>query len=291
MAKKKRSSKTQNVQSSNQWNSNISSVSTENTNSKESNMILTTFNQAAIIVLVFTALAYAYAALFKYGYHSYYDLTDYSLLKIDTSDLTRYFLEIFPWLATTLTIYIFARYVFLIPELLLKRKGVKSKIILSLMILFFISPLIGWVFIIDIYSNWYISIWCIIYVFTLAYYFLPPIVQKYIQVVLSPFKPFKTIAIIVFILVLGFISFRLGAESAERQRKYLIFNQNNQDQIVISSSGNYLITAPFNKNKGTIEPTFYVMPIKNQIILKTKKLSKALKVAPVYENINTSKTP
>ncbi|MDY0853904.1 hypothetical protein SPE26_24565 [Bacillus thuringiensis] len=280
MAKKKHSSQTQNIQKRNQGNSNTSSVSTENTNSKENNIILTTFNQAAIIVLVFTALTYAYAALFKYGYHSYYDLTDYSLLKIDTSDLTRYFLEIFPWLATTLTIYILARYVFLIPELLLKRKGVKSKIILSLMILFFISPLIGWVFIIDIYSNWYISIWCIIYVFTLAYYFLPPILQKYIQVVLSPFK---TIAIIVFNLVLGFISFRLGAESAERQRRYLIFNQNNQDQIVISSSGNYLITAPFNKDKGTIEPTFYAMSIKNQIILKTKKLSKALKVSSVYK--------
>ncbi|MES1051942.1 hypothetical protein FOA24_22275 [Bacillus thuringiensis] len=101
--------------------------------------------------------------------------------------------------------------------------------------------------------------------------------------ILSPFKPFKTIAILIFILVLGFISFRLGVESAEGQRRYLIFNQNNQDQIVISSSGNNLITAPFNKDKATIEPTFYVMPIKNQIILKTKKLSKALKVTPVYE--------
>lgn len=283
MAKKKRSSQTQNVQKRNQGNSNTSSVSTENTNSKESNMLLTTFNQAAIIVLVFTALAYAYAALFKYGYHTYYDLTDYSLLKIDTSDLTHYFLTIFPWFAASLIIYIILRYVFLIPELLLKLKGVKSKIILSLMILLFISPLIGWIFKIDIYSNWYISIWCITYVFTLAYDFLPLIVQKYIQVILSPFKPFKIIVVLIFILVLGFISFRLGVESAEGQRRYLIFNQNNQDQIVISSSGNYLITAPFNKDKETIEPTFYVMPIKNQIILKTKKLSTALKVTPVYE--------
>ncbi|MCS6595214.1 hypothetical protein [Bacillus cereus] len=238
MAKKKRSSQTQNVQKRNQRISNSSSVSTENINLKENNIILTTFNQAAIIVLVFTALAYAYAALFKYGYHTYYNLTDYSLLRIDTSDLTHYFLAIFPWLATTLTIYILLRYVFLIPELLLKRKGVKSKIILSLMILLFISPLIGWIFEIDIYSNWYISIWCIIYVFTLAYNFLPPFVQKYIQVILSPFKPFKKIVILIFILVLGFISFRLGVESAEGQRRYLIFNQNNQDQIVISSSGN-----------------------------------------------------
>ncbi|MED3358738.1 hypothetical protein P4414_26875 [Bacillus thuringiensis] len=283
MAKKKRSSQTQNVQRRKQGNSNTSSVSTENTNSKECNMLLTTFNQAAIIVLVFTALAYAYAALFKYGYHTYYDLTDYSLLKIDTSDLTHYFLTIFPWLAASLIIYILLRYVFLIPELLLKLKGVKSKIILSLMILLFISPLIGWIFKIDIYSNWYISIWCITYVFTLAYDFLPLIVQKYIQVILSPFKPFKIIVVLIFILVLGFISFRLGVESAEGQRRYLIFNQNNQDQIVISSSGNYLITAPFNKDKETIEPTFYVMPIKNQIILKTKKLSKALKVSSVYE--------
>ncbi|PWN11847.1 hypothetical protein CU072_30680 [Bacillus thuringiensis] len=283
MAKKKRSSQTQNVQKRKQGNSNTSSVSTENTNSKECNMLLTTFNQAAIIVLVFTALAYAYAALFKYGYHTYYDLTDYSLLKIDTSDLTHYFLTIFPWLAASLIIYILLRYVFLIPELLLKLKGVKSKIILSLMILLFISPLIGWIFKIDIYSNWYISIWCITYVFTLAYDFLPLIVQKYIQVILSPFKPFKIIVVLIFILVLGFISFRLGVESAEGQRRYLIFNQNNQDQIVISSSGNYLITAPFNKDKETIEPTFYVMPIKNQIILKTKKLSKALKVSSVYE--------
>lgn len=283
MAKKKRSSQTQNVQNRNQGNSNNSSVSTENTNSKESNMLLTTFNQAAIIVLVFTALAYAYAALFKYGYHTYYDLTDYSLLKIDTSDLTHYFLTIFPWLAASLIIYILLRYVFLIPELLLKLKGVKSVIILSLIILLFINPLIGWIFKIDIYSKWYISIWCITYVFTLAYDFLPLIVQKYIQVILSPFKPFKIIVVLIFILVLGFISFRLGVESAEGQRGYLIFNQNNQDQIVISSSGNYLITAPFNKDKETIEPTFYVMPIKNQIILKTKKLSTALKVTPVYE--------
>ncbi|HDX9535744.1 TPA: hypothetical protein ROX87_005241 [Bacillus thuringiensis] len=178
MAKKKRSSQTQNVQRRKQGNSNTSSVSTENTNSKECNMLLTTFNQAAIIVLVFTALAYAYAALFKYGYHTYYDLTDYSLLKIDTSDLTHYFLTIFPWLAASLIIYILLRYVFLIPELLLKLKGVKSKIILSLMILLFISPLIGWIFKIDIYSNWYISIWCITYVFTLAYDFLPLIVQN-----------------------------------------------------------------------------------------------------------------
>ncbi|WP_431170243.1 hypothetical protein [Bacillus cereus] len=117
----------------------------------------------------------------------------------------------------------------------------------------------------------------------MAYDFLPLIVQKYIQVILSPFKPFKIIVVLIFILVLGFISFRLGVESAEGQRRYLIFNQNNQDQIVISSSGNYLITAPFNKDKETIEPTFYVMPIKNQIILKTKKLSKALKVSSVYE--------
>ncbi|QPW51553.1 hypothetical protein G9298_28125 (plasmid) [Bacillus thuringiensis] len=283
MAKKKRSSQTQNVQNRNQENSNNSSVSTKNTNSKESNMLLTTFNQAAIIVLVFTALAYAYAALFKYGYHTYYDLTDYSLLKIDTSDLTHYFLTIFPWLATALIIYILLRYVFLIPELLLKLKGVKSKIILSLIILLFISPLIGWIFKIDIYSSWYISIWCITYVFTLAYDFLPPIVQNYIQVILSPFKPFKIIAILILILVLGFISFRLGVESAEKQREYLIFSQNNQEQIVISNSGNNLITAPFNKDKNTIESTFYVIPIKNQIILKTKKLSKALKVSSLYE--------
>ncbi|WP_144508737.1 hypothetical protein [Bacillus mycoides] len=283
MAKKKRSSQTQNVQKRKQGNSNTSSVSTENTNSKESNVLLTTFNQAAIIVLVFTALAYAYAALFKYGYHTYYDLTDYSLLKIDTSDLTHYFLTIFPWLAASLIIYILLRYVFLIPELLLKLKGVKSKIILSLIILLFINPLIGWIFKIDIYSNWYLSIWCITYVFTLSYDFLPLIVQKYIQVILSPFKPFKIIVVLIFILVLGFISFRLGVESAEKQREYLIFSQNNQEQIVISNSGNNLITAPFNKDKNTIESTFYVIPIKNQIILKTKKLSKALKVSSLYE--------
>lgn len=83
--------------------------------------------------------------------------------------------------------------------------------------------------------------------------------------------------------MLGFISFILGVESAEGQRRYLIFNQNNQEQIVISNSGNNLITAPFNKDKNIIEPTFYVIPIKNQIILKTKKLSTALKVSPVYE--------
>ncbi|PFX65097.1 hypothetical protein COL37_31820 [Bacillus toyonensis] len=117
----------------------------------------------------------------------------------------------------------------------------------------------------------------------MAYDFLPPFVQKYIQVILSPFKPFKIIAILILILVLGFISFRLGVESAEKQREYLIFSQNNQEQIVISNSDNNLITAPFNKDKNTIEPTFYVIPIKNQIILKTKKLSKALKVSSLYE--------
>ncbi|PEU23800.1 hypothetical protein [Bacillus wiedmannii] len=282
MPKKKRSSQTQNIQRSNQGNLN-NSVSIENTSSKEGNTLLSTFSQAAIIVLLFTALAYACAALFKSGYHTYYNLDDYSLLKVDTSDLTHYFLEIFPWLATTLTIYIFLRYVFLIPELLLKWNGVKSKIILSLMVLLFVNPLIGWIFNIDIYSNWYIIIWSIISVLTLVYDLLPPMGQKYIQVVLSPFKPFKPIAILIFILVLGFISFRLGAESAEKQRKYLIFSQNNQEQIVISNSGNNLITAPFNKDKNEIEPKFYVIPIKNQIILKRKKLSKALKVSPVYE--------
>lgn len=283
LAKKKRSSQTQNVQNRNQGKSNTSSVSTENTNSKESNTLLTTFNQAAIIVLLFTALAYAYAASFKHGYHTYYNLNDYSLLKVDTSDLVHYFLAIFPLLASVLTLYILFRYLFLIPELLLKWKGVTSKIIISLIFLLFISPVMEWIFKINIYSNWYITIWCILFVLTLVYAFLPPIAQKYIQVVLSPFKPFKTIAILIFIVVLGFISFRLGLDSAEGQRKYLTFNQNNQELIVISNSGDKLIAAPFNKDKTTIEPTFYVIPIKNPIILKTKKLSKALKVTRVYE--------
>ncbi|MEH7049898.1 hypothetical protein [Bacillus pseudomycoides] len=283
MAKKKRSSQTQNVQNRNQGKSNSSSVSTENTNSKESNTLLTTFNQAAIIVLLFTALTYSYTALFKFGYHSYYNLYDYSLLKVDTSDLVHYFLAVFPWLASALTFYIFLRYLFLIPELLFKWKGVTSAIILPLIALIVISPLIEWVFKINIYSNWYTTIWSIIFVLTLVYVFLPSIAQKYILVVLSPFKPFKTIAILILILFLGFISFRGGVESAKGQRKYLIFNQNNQEQIVISNSGNNLITAPFNKDKTTIEPTFYVIPIKNQIILKTKTLSKTLKVTPEYE--------
>ncbi len=44
-----------------------------------------------------------------------------------------------------------------------------------------------------------------------------------------------------------------------------------------------ILQCNFNKDKERIEPTFYVMLIKNQIILKTKKLSTALKVTPVYE--------
>lgn len=62
------SSQTQNVQNRNQGKLNFFSVSIENTNSKGSNKLLTIFNQAAIIVLLFTDLTYSYTALFKFGY-------------------------------------------------------------------------------------------------------------------------------------------------------------------------------------------------------------------------------
>lgn len=68
LAKIKRSSQTQNVQNRNQGKSNASSVSIKNTNSKGSKTLLTTFNQAAINVLLFTDLTYSYTALFKFGY-------------------------------------------------------------------------------------------------------------------------------------------------------------------------------------------------------------------------------
>ncbi|MFJ8531507.1 hypothetical protein [Bacillus sp. NPDC094106] len=282
MSNKKRTTQKQNSKSRNtqvQETSNSVSAQINNNETKNNNEFFKIISQATIIVLVLTALTYSFAALFKSGYHHYYQLDDYSLLTIDTSDLVHFFLVSFPYLLPLTVAYIAVRYTFLAPEFFLRKGGVKSITIAFIIILFFVPIFISWIFNIDKFDGRYILAWAFVTNCIVFYQFFPPKVQSILQFLLTPLKPYSVFFILSTFIFLGIGSFRLGVDTAKNQREYSIVTQDKEELIVISNRGNSLITAPFDKDTSTIESTFTVIPMKNQLTLKSIKLPKSLEVS------------
>lgn len=291
MSRQKKQSRKTNKQESSKVNEQITPQSSENTEKKESNVLISTLSQAAIIVLIATALSYSFTALFKYGYHQYYDFMDYSLLKVDTSDLIHYFIVIFPILGQFFIIYLLLRFIFLLAIIPIKKGGGNHKAVNHFILLFVLYSLYS-----TIYKQTISSFWSAIIGITFGLLVLKPLyprkIQSFIDELVTPFQPYKLSISILVVIFWGYCSIQLGYNSAENQKKYLLVDEHHLEQkkdasadehhleqIVISNSGDNLITAPYNKEENTINSTFTVIPIKNKITLKTIILPEAIKVS------------
>ncbi|PFF51796.1 hypothetical protein CN357_03640 [Bacillus cereus] len=275
--KQKQNNKSQNTQQV-QETPDSASTKINNNETKSNNEFFKIVSQATLIVLLLTALTYSFTALFKSGYHHYYQLNDYSLLTIDTSDFVHFFLVSFRYLFPLTVAYVVVRYIFLAPEFFLRKGGVKSITIAFVITLLFVPIFISWIFNIDKFDNIYILAWAFVTNFIVFYQFFSPKVQSILQFLLTPIRPYKVFFILSAFIFLGIGSYRLGVDTAKKQEEYSIVTQGEEDLIVISTKGNSLITAPFNKDTNTIKSTFTVIPMKNQVSLKTTTLTKNLKV-------------
>ncbi|WP_144537111.1 hypothetical protein [Bacillus thuringiensis] len=280
MANKNRTKQKQNNKSQDaqhvQETPDSASSKINNNETKSNNGFFKIVSQATLIVLLLTALSYSFTALFKSGYHHYYRLNDYSLLTIDTSDLVHFFLVSFQYLLPLTISYFAVRYIFLAPEFFLRKGGVKSITIAFVIILFFIPMFMSWIFNIDKFDKRYIFAWAFVTNCIVFYQFFSPTVQSILQFLLTPIRPYKVFFILSAFIFLGIGSYRLGVDTAKKQEEYSIVTQGEEELIVISTKGNSLITAPFNKDTNTIKSTFTVIPMKNQLSLKTTTLTKNL---------------
>lgn len=279
--KQKQKNKSQNTHQV-QETPDSASTKINNNETKSNNEFFKVISQATLIVLLLTALTYSFTALFKSGYHHYYQLNDYSLLTIDTSDFVHFFLVSFRYLFPLTVAYVVVRYIFLAPEFFLRKGGVKSITIAFVITLLFVPIFISWIFNIDKFDNIYILAWALVTNCIVFYQFFSPKVQSILQLLLTPIRPYKVFFILSAFIFLGIGSYRLGVDTAKKQEEYSIVTQGEEDLIVISTKGNSLITAPFNKDTNTIKSTFTVIPMKNQVSLTTMALTKPLKI--VSEN-------
>lgn len=270
------SQQTENSQS--QEKSNSASPETNNNETKNNNELFKIVSQATILVLVLTALTYSFTALFKSGYHHYYHIYDSSLFIIDTNDLAHFFLIAFQYLLPLTGVYIVVRAIFLTPEFFLRKGGVKNVTIVFVITLLFVPAFISWALNIDNLDWKYWLPWAFFTNCIAFYHFFPSNVQSKLQFLLTPMKPYSVFFILSAFILLGLGSYRLGVNTAKDQREYSIITQDKVKLIVISNYGNSLITAPFNEEKQTITSTFTVIPMKNQVSLKTITLIKPLEV-------------
>ncbi|MED0951307.1 hypothetical protein P4T70_24965 [Bacillus mobilis] len=268
----------QTVNSQSQEKPNTASSETNTNETKNNNELFNIVSQATILVLVLTALTYSFTALFKSGYHHYYHIYDSSLLIIDTNDLARFFLVAFKYLLPLTAVYIVIRGIFLAPEFFLRKGGVKSITIVFIITCLFVPAFISWSLNINNIDWRYLLAWACVTNCIVFYQFFSPKFQSILQFLLIPLKPYSVFFILSAFIFLGLGSYRLGVNTAIEQREYTIIPQDNVKLIVISNHGNNLITAPFNEEKQTIKSTFTVIPMKNQVSLKTITLIKPLEV-------------
>ncbi|WP_242248301.1 hypothetical protein [Bacillus cereus group sp. BfR-BA-01328] len=282
MANKNRTKQKQNnkVQNTQQVRETPDSASTKinNNETKSNNEFFKIVSQATLIVVLLTALTYSFTALYKSGYHHYYHIYDYTLFIIDTNDLARFFLVAFKYLLPLTAVYIVIRGIFLAPEFFLRKGGAKNITIVFLITCLILPAFISWALNIDNPDWKYWLLWAFVTNCIAFYHFFPSNVQSKLQFLLTIVKPYSVFFILSAFIFLGFGSYRLGIDTAKDKREYTIITQDNVKLIAISNHGNNLITAPFNEEKQTIKSTFTVIPMKNQVSLKTMTLIKPLEV-------------
>ena len=217
MSRQKKQSRKTNKQESSKVNEQITPQSSENTEKKESNVLISTLSQAAIIVLIATALSYFLAGLFKFGYHQYYELHDYSLLKVDTSDLIHYSIVIFPFFGATFTFYILLRLIFLFVIFLIKKGGGNHEVVNFFIIFIVFSLIYGYIYKLEA-SPLVIAIIVIIFALFIIKPFFPQKIQSLFDEVLTPFQPYKISISILGVIFWGYSSIQRGYNSAEAKK-------------------------------------------------------------------------
>ncbi|MEC5238564.1 hypothetical protein [Bacillus mycoides] len=247
---------------------------------KEKNQSSIFLTQAAIVVLLLTALTYSFTALFKYGYHSYYKLNSLSLIKIEMNDLLNYFLMVFPFILPSLMAYILIFVTIVKPfQHAMNWKKLDKQVHYTLIILLIIYVPLSLVFNVKILNHWisYI-IPLVIELLFLSYKHLPQQIQTILKYLATPMHSYKYLTILILFVFIGLTSFQLGRNIAKEQEDYLIFKKDNVDYVVISSSNNNLISAPLNLDNRSIDPVFKVVSQTDNILLQNVSFPKGIKV-------------
>ncbi|MGW6666413.1 hypothetical protein [Peribacillus sp. NPDC055009] len=234
---------------------------------------------AAVIVVLLTALSYFITYSFRSGYWSYYQLEDIAPIDIGPSDISMAISNVAMAIVFGLIVYV------VITIVLWMSKVIISDLINPIAITIAAATTISMIYTgsIELYIIFEFCIIVAVFVglkkFTESKSFknipLLPRVYNYLLSevkqlfsIWSAFIPLKWI-IIPIILFLIYATYEtcyyLGSRIAEDKESYLIINHDSTVYVVIGEKKDNLIIAPVNLNKRIIEPKYSIIESKSNI--------------------------